>query len=742
IMPSPGIEIVGDGTQWNGAMTRGRAIELPVTVRFIADGDWTLGAQITNQRAYGPQVSGAVLNVVAANGMATLGSDAHALMKASPGTAEALRALGIAPAPVATGAASGRLAVPAVASVVTGTVLYRPPEGNPQPVRGALVQITNAAGAQLALTGTSAVGVYSAAINADAVKVTVYSADVDGTRAVVFPVGQPTQRYILESPVTPVTGPTTPINITSAATQRGTPAAPSNDSLAARGFAAYDAMLTFWFHSTAMIGRNMPPAQTNFPESTAAGAQCGTSCYSGTTQQMYILREDAFDWDVLGHEFFHFVTRQAALRTITTSLGGFHTGGTAIGQNTRQNGTGNVRDRDEGMRLAWGEGVATAMSLLIQSRPLSTFAFPALLNINDGNYTDTEDASGTPLSAETPIPSDGFGSENSVMGLLWDISDAAQDSDPPVTDALGGVDARLLWTLINSTLPCNPCDRVDRFWTGITQLFGVTSSTAFEAAKLFVINKMGPKATAPADGQSVPGTAAPTFQWVRNGDPSPAHRNNHFFLAFSRDNFQSHRVLIPVPTLDATSYTPTDAEWAAVQAGGTGGQPYKWLVAADRPDGQSVPAGWFWYSNISTIVPRSLEATITWSPVGADVDLHLANPSGTDIAYYNRVTAWGFLDRDCITTCAQEIISVTSLPFTGTYRLFAHYYSDHGRGPATVRAVVKSGSQVLIDQTFVLGATGATRTIVTVPVNTKPTAAETASSDALDPVSLPPKKSP
>lgn len=198
-----------------------------------------------------------------------------------------------------------------------------------------------------------------------------------------------------------------------------------------------------------------------------------------------------------------------------------------------------------------------------------------------------------------------------------------------------------------------------------------------------------------------------------------------------------------MPTLDATSYTPTDAEWAAVQAGGGQGQPIRWLVAADRPDGQSVPAGWFWYSNISTIVPRSLEATITWSPLGADVDLHLANPSGTDIAYYNRTTSWGFLDRDCINSCAQEIISVTALPLVGTYRLFAHYYSDAARGPATVRAVVRSGSQVLLDQTFVLGATGATRTLITTSVGTAQSAPATKEqTDAIDSALLPPKKRP
>jgi hypothetical protein len=265
-----------------------------------------------------------------------------------------------------------------------------------------------------------------------------------------------------------------------------------------------------------------------------------------------------------------------------------------------------------------------------------------------------------------------------------------------------------------------------------------------EATKLFVLNKMAPKATAPADNASSGGTSAPTFQWDRNGDLGPVtagHRNNQFYLVFSRDNFQSHLVLIPVPTLDATSYRPTDAEWAQVQAGGGVGQPYKWFIAAQRSDAPVIPEGWFWYSNVMTVVPRSLEAIIQWTPLGADVDLHLANPSGTDIAYYNTTTSWGFLDRDCITTCTQEIISVTSLPLRGTYRLFVHYYSDHGRGPATVRAIVRAGSQILLDTVFVLTGTGATHNLVTVSVADEGiTATPGSDAAAVDSRLLPPKK--
>jgi hypothetical protein len=128
-------------------------------------------------------------------------------------------------------------------------------------------------------------------------------------------------------------------------------------------------------------------------------------------------------------------------------------------------------------------------------------------------------------------------------------------------------------------------------------------------------------------------------------------------------------------------------------------------------------------------------------PLGADVDLHLGNPSGTDIAYYNTTTSWGFLDRDCITTCTQEIISVSHLPFSGQYRLFVHYYSDHDRGPAAVRAIVRAGAAILLDTTFVLGGTGAIQNLVTVNVADERITAEiNPTAEVADPARLPAKQ--
>lgn len=696
ILPTAGVDLVSSASTWRGRVGNGRPVEIPVTIRVVNAGDWTLGARATT-RGDRLEVAGAVLGIVADGGGVRLGAGAPDTVRASlrAQAAVSARVGAVAPATVA----AGRSVVgPRIQATVSGTATWVDPEGLVWPVRSALVEVTDAAGALIVRTGTNESGQYSAALDATQIRVSVFTEDRDRNKVAVFPPGAPATRYALQSALTAVTAGAMTIDLRSERPVRGAPGAPSTDSLTARAFSVFDAMATYWAQGSALIGRDHQRAMVNFPDT----AQCNTSCYSSGTEQMYILREDAFDWDVTGHEFFHFMTDRSASRSIDDNPGGPHSGGSAIGQNGR--------NRDQGMLLAWSEGLATAMPLLLQQAPVAPRGFPAMLNIGDVSYHDTEDATLT-TNAETPPSSDGFGSENSVLGVLWDLVDTAADSSGSATDNFTGATVPLLWGALDAWLAtCAPCNRVDRFWVGLKDLFGTFHPTTFTLAEVFALNSMAPRTTAPADGASVSGSAPPTFQWVRNGDPAAAHRNDTFYLVFSRDDFQGHIVPIAVGG-DVTSYTPSDGEWATVTAGGQAAQAYKWFVAAARSDAPGIPSGWYWYSDVRTVQPRTLEVVLSWSPLGADVDLHLANPSGTDIAYYNRTTSWGFLDRDCITTCTQEIISVTGLPLSGAYELFAHYYSDHGRGPATVRAVVRSGSQVLSDQTFVLSTTGARRTI-------------------------------
>ncbi len=72
ILPTAGVEIVGGDAPWAGSLSKGQTRDLRVSVRFVADGTWTLGASIANRSRELPQVAGTVLTIVARNGIATL----------------------------------------------------------------------------------------------------------------------------------------------------------------------------------------------------------------------------------------------------------------------------------------------------------------------------------------------------------------------------------------------------------------------------------------------------------------------------------------------------------------------------------------------------------------------------------------------------------------------------------------------------------------------------------------------
>jgi hypothetical protein len=72
ILPTDGVAVVEGDRRWSGSMAKDQVLDLPYTIRVVANGDWTLGASVTNKRPDSDQVSGAVLRVRARDGVAML----------------------------------------------------------------------------------------------------------------------------------------------------------------------------------------------------------------------------------------------------------------------------------------------------------------------------------------------------------------------------------------------------------------------------------------------------------------------------------------------------------------------------------------------------------------------------------------------------------------------------------------------------------------------------------------------
>lgn len=108
----------------------------------------------------------------------------------------------------------------------------------------------------------------------------------------------------------------------------------------------------------------------------------------------------------------------------------------------------------------------------------------------------------------------------------------------------------------------------------------------------------------------------------------------------------------------------------------------------------------------------SFRTVLTWDTDDTDVDTHVVDSQGRH-AYYGNKTAIpnGALDVDDTDGFGPETFSLSPPEAGTTYRVYVHYYSDHGRGPTTATmkvyiddVLVHTGRQLLTDgQQFEVG---------------------------------------
>jgi hypothetical protein len=180
---------------------------------------------------------------------------------------------------------------------------------------------------------------------------------------------------------------------------------------AGQSFSVLDAITTGRkYLITARAGGALPKLPTRFPH--ASPPLPNTSFYQAN--KIYILQEDRWDWDVMGHEFSHYAHD---VDKLTDSPGDTHAFGVS-----------NIpaRGKGDGIKLAWGEGVGTYMGVAQQF--VDTTGPANLKNYGDTFYTDTEDSTNNvDLEGAAGSGVAGEGDETAVMRVLWDIADPKND---------------------------------------------------------------------------------------------------------------------------------------------------------------------------------------------------------------------------------------------------------------------------------------------------------------------------
>lgn len=304
--------------------------------------------------------------------------------------------------------------------------------------------------------------------------------------------------------------------------------------------------------------------------------------YQSASNTINIGANLAHAWDVTLHEYGHFM---ADIDNLDNSPGGFHcfgisniTGGPCGTQNVPALG------KDAGTRLGWSEGLANYLSIAIQD--VGGFNQPAVPTVGDTTYTNRSSVPGNVfnIAVEANGLNDGEGDESSVMRILWDIADPANEGHDTI--GIGHAD------LYDNLKQVNNLVRLDQVWDhffnnpGELELLTATSDDHRRAQLGAIFEEYD---VSPANG-AFGGPfdivkQAPQFNWLRNND----NANDMFELIIFNSDFTQRVLEIMVPG-DVTSYALTVADRLAIVNAGFG--TYQYVIAGTDTD--SFATGDYW----------------------------------------------------------------------------------------------------------------------------------------------------
>lgn len=183
----------------------------------------------------------------------------------------------------------------------------------------------------------------------------------------------------------------------------------NNDDVIQEAYSVIQALQYASNYVNEMEGKYLPQIEVNYPASESDGTS-----YSSRLKRINILAEDAYDWDVVMHEYGHYV---ADMLKFKNDIGGSHSFDTIL--------TDVLDDKFDGIELAWNEGWATYFSLSCQKY----FSLNELNVINEflrnaiGDNTYDDVVENIPISDDVKFRRMGEANEHSIAGFLLCLAD-------------------------------------------------------------------------------------------------------------------------------------------------------------------------------------------------------------------------------------------------------------------------------------------------------------------------------
>ena len=441
---------------------------------------------------------------------------------------------------------------------VKGYIKWKDSAGTAHPANGVSVYIYNKNGTSNTLLGTvstNSTGYYSKSFSYDGTSKNIYIKVYSSGLGVIIRSPSLSNTYIYSSST--YNGITGGQSVTISYTA-------SNTTDLGKSLSVHQAMTLANRYIYSLDGAYLKTITVSFPDSSK-----GTSCYSPSDGRIYILAGDAFDWDVLEHEYGHFVQN---CYSIANSPGGNH----SLSENLADARS----NKSEGIRLAWGEGWATYFAINLQNKmSASSLNIP---NVGDTRYQDTVDAS-IDYDIEF-LPSNrriGEANEATVSAVLYDITDVKNTASNENDNVY--CSNKDVWNITKSSKATTLSEFITAFYnsgftTQVKLNLGSTLSHYVVAAKLN---------TTPT-GLT---TSTPSFSWSKQGG-STLYPNNRFRLAFYNS---SYNLILRTSYLNATSQTLTSSQWTQIKNSGS-----TVYCCVETYQTSTPQTGWY-YSNLITL---------------------------------------------------------------------------------------------------------------------------------------------
>ncbi|MDR3417552.1 MAG: hypothetical protein P4L83_15355 [Nevskia sp.] len=343
-------------------------------------------------------------------------------------------------------------------------------------------------------------------------------------------------------------------------------------------FAIREGMLTaynFVIANDARTGVGVDPATIyiEYPGDSANGSYFSTD----NGDHLNIGQNHGFDWDVYTHEYGHYVQK---LNGTTQNPGGTHyicTNSTGLPQKS-----GRILNKDQGIKLAWGEGWPTFFGTNLQIAS-GAGAF-GIYGVGDTVYTDTANKFHYDLEDNSDhCQGAGEDSELSVQRILWDFADEPSDGHDAI---VFGTDE--MWKQLNGGSKPVTLDQFRVLFNGLVPPSGGGYDTGTPAqnqiryGRIYFDHNVGPEPLTPADNAA--SATPPQFSWNTKGagyHPTSVgvtksyHFNKFNVVFFNKDYskviFTSPEIPTAAGALSAdgltANWTPTADQWTTITGG-------------------------------------------------------------------------------------------------------------------------------------------------------------------------------